>query len=76
MGVFPSGQRGQTVNLLTMSTVVRIHPLPPKSDLRKQVAFFISSGLFDLYNAGNSAKIQAFDNVYGGHYYARCSRRL
>ena len=28
-GVFPSGQRGQTVNLLAMPTVVRIHPPPP-----------------------------------------------
>ena len=30
MGAFPSGQRGQTVNLLAMPSVVRIHPLPPK----------------------------------------------
>ena len=30
MGVFPSGQRGQTVNLLSSTSVVRIHPLPPK----------------------------------------------
>ena len=29
MGVFPSGQRGQTVNLLSLTSVVRIHPLPP-----------------------------------------------
>ena len=29
MGVFPSGQRGQTVNLLSSTSVVRIHPLPP-----------------------------------------------
>ena len=28
-GGFPSGQRGQTVNLLAMPTVVRIHPPPP-----------------------------------------------
>ena len=26
---FPSGQRGQTVNLLAMPSVVRIHPPPP-----------------------------------------------
>ena len=40
MGVFPSGQRGQTVNLLAPPSVVRIHPLPPnKRDLRKQVFF-------------------------------------
>ena len=30
VGVFPSGQRGQTVNLLSTTSVVRIHPLPPK----------------------------------------------
>ena len=31
MGVFPSGQWGQTVNLLRNASVVRIHPRPPKS---------------------------------------------
>ena len=31
MGVFPSGQWGQTVNLLLSASVVRIHPRPPKS---------------------------------------------
>lgn len=29
MGVFPSGQWGQTVNLLLNASVVRIHPRPP-----------------------------------------------
>ena len=32
MGVFPSGQRGQTVNLLSTTSVVRIHPLPPNKN--------------------------------------------
>ena len=32
MGVFPSGQRGQTVNLLRFASVVRIHPLPPEKN--------------------------------------------
>ena len=27
---YPSGQRGQTVNLLAMPTMVRIHPPPPR----------------------------------------------
>ena len=31
MGDFPSGQRGQTVNLLAMPSVVRIHHPPPKN---------------------------------------------
>ena len=39
MGDFPSGQRGQTVNLLAMPSVVRIHHPPPKSRLRKRSAF-------------------------------------
>ena len=30
MGEFPSGQRGQTVNLLSVTSVVRIHLPPPK----------------------------------------------
>ena len=29
MGDFPSGQRGQTVNLLSLTSVVRIHHPPP-----------------------------------------------
>ncbi len=32
MGAFPSGQWGQTVNLLLNASVVRIHQLPPKND--------------------------------------------
>ena len=28
MGEFQSGQMGQTVNLLSLTSVVRIHPLP------------------------------------------------
>ena len=30
MDGFPSGQRGQTVNLLSVTSVVRIHPHPFK----------------------------------------------
>ena len=33
MGEFPSGQRGQTVNLLAMPSVVRIHLPPPYLDV-------------------------------------------
>ena len=33
MGEFPSGQRGQTVNLLAMPSVVRIHLPPPSKTL-------------------------------------------
>ena len=34
MGEFPSGQRGQTVNLLSMTSVVRIHLPPPSPNIQ------------------------------------------
>ena len=37
-GAFPSGQRGQTVNLLHLASVVRIHPLPPERLHKKDAA--------------------------------------
>ena len=40
---FPSGQRGQTVNLLSTTSVVRIHSLPPK------IPFTSVSGIFTYY---------------------------
>ena len=36
MGEFPSGQRGQTVNLLSVTSVVRIHLPPPKQSQTNQ----------------------------------------
>ena len=39
-GVFPSGQRGQTVNLLSTTSVVRIHPLPPIKQFNLLVGLF------------------------------------
>ena len=45
MGAFPSGQRGQTVNLLSTTSVVRIHPLPPKNgDPVRGCRFLLCSG--------------------------------
>ena len=41
MGAFPSGQRGQTVNLLSLTSVVRIHPLPPIQKAGHRPAFCI-----------------------------------
>ncbi len=43
MGGFPSGQRGQTVNLLSTTSVVRIHHLPPKDRVSKGALFFFYS---------------------------------
>ena len=44
-GVFPSGQRGQTVNLLAMPTVVRIHPPPPEKRTASLRSFFLFCAL-------------------------------
>ena len=44
---FPSGQREQTVNLSSMTSVVRIHHLPPKEPIliRVSVLFLVSGGV-------------------------------
>ena len=42
-GDFPSGQRGQTVNLLSLTSVVRIHHPPPKNPKAKAFGFFYPS---------------------------------
>ena len=39
MGEFPSGQRGQTVNLLSLTSVVRIHLPPPENPMRMHRVF-------------------------------------
>ena len=50
-GDFPSGQRGQTVNLLAKPSVVRIHHLPPnKRDLLRQVFFVWWNEAFPYWN--------------------------
>ena len=41
MGEFPSGQRGQTVNLLAMPSMVRIHLPPPNKEDNRKVVFFV-----------------------------------
>ena len=45
MGEFPSGQRGQTVNLLSVTSVVRIHPRPPnRMDTKVSIRFLFVYG--------------------------------
>ena len=41
MGDFPSGQRGQTVNLLASPSVVRIHHLPPEKEYHLVLVLFL-----------------------------------
>ena len=48
MEEFPSGQRGQTVNLLRLASVVRIHPPPPKNRLLWQSVFPLPKALLYL----------------------------
>ena len=50
LGEFPSGQRGQTVNLLSLTSVVRIHLPPPKTDRYRKmpVGFYLFSSFFTL----------------------------
>ena len=48
MGEFPSGQRGQTVNLLSMTSVVRIH-LPHQTPHRKMWSFAFLSAISELF---------------------------
>ena len=44
MGAFPSGQWGQTVNLLLNASVVRIHQLPPKRTRNLGCGFLFCAG--------------------------------
>ena len=46
MGEFPSGQRGQTVNLLAVLSVVQIHLPPPKTRMRKAFGFLLFTAYF------------------------------
>ena len=60
MGVFPSGQRGQTVNLLLIASVVRIHPLPPSGvDIYMSTPFVILQ-LFYVFYSHNKTVMTSF----------------
>ena len=47
MGEFPSGQRGQTVNLLLIASVVRIHLPPPTKKHQYDWCFFVGEKQVD-----------------------------
>ena len=57
MGEFPSGQRGQTVNLLQFASVVRIHLLPPEKD------DCFDNRLFQLYSP--YGKVNCYAVIFG-----------
>ena len=54
MGAFPSGQRGQTVNLLLNASVVRIHQLPPKKKNPNLFPIGEGFGFFVFFGNENS----------------------
>ena len=55
MGRFPSGQREQTVNLPSLTSVVRIHPCPLSSAGMAELADALDSGSSEGFlHAGSS----------------------
>ena len=48
MGEFPSGQRGQTVNLLSMTSLVRIQLPPPRKNAVRDCVFSIQFDRVEL----------------------------
>ena len=60
MGDFPSGQRGQTVNLLSLTSVVRIHhPPPTKRALRKKCSFCWWNGIYNVDSEARRKRVAA-----------------
>ena len=60
MGEFPSGQRGQTVNLLRIASMVRIRPPPPQKDQSERIGLFVVTGIWRTDSKGG------FQHVFGG----------
>ena len=67
-GVFPSGQWGQTVNLLLNASVVRIHPRPPDPACENKQGFLFACRLFRRETPGGGTggalftQLQNFDS--------------
>ena len=64
MGRFPSGQREQTVNLPSQTSVVRIHPPPPFAEMA-ELADALDSGSSEHYaHAGSSPVFRTKPSVH------------
>ena len=65
MGDFPSGQRGQTVNLLAMPSVVRIHHPPPKTaDFRQKIGgFYVFTITYSLFTKSKGRFLKVRGNI-------------
>ena len=71
MGEFPSGQRGQTVNLLSTTSVVRIHSLPPSGvDTLDVYPIFVSihAGLRAFFPRVSKLVFHRSDGAFSGHF--------
>ena len=64
MGEFPSGQRGQTVNLLRHASVVRIHLLPPSERIRLNLC--LGGFLFGFFSTVMAARTISSLSIVGG----------
>ena len=63
MGDFPSGQRGQTVNLLSTTSLVRIQHPPPQTTQCESIGFFVCGGgwVFGLdFDASHRNLVRSF----------------
>ena len=59
---FPSGQREQTVNLLSVTSVVRIHPSPPYKKQRFDTKVL---NLFSLHKGSSFLSVSEHQNLVG-----------
>ena len=66
MGEFPSGQRGQTVNLLSLTSVVRIHLPPPKIPITRQGGRYFSLVGEGTYRSAFESTSAALKKCAGG----------
>ena len=71
MGAFPSGQWGQTVNLLLNASVVRIHQLPPKDCDEKDVTVFFLCCIVENQRFRQPIFEHGF-TVLSNHFWAVC----
>ena len=70
MGEFPSGQRGQTVNLLSLTSLVRIQLPPPKQKGHRMVSFLF------WQREASSGSLLVFDkDLVRSFSISRCQRR-
>ena len=66
MDGFPSGQRGQTVNLLSVTSVVRIHPHPFNNSFSE--LFIILSAVIGALDAAGWSSLEARFKSYSRYF--------